>query len=188
MVKSLITRRELLRNALVGGLMLSLPTPLFAASDKNMTEPRCLSLRNLHTGEQLKDVAYWVNGGYVDAALEQFNHLLRDHRNGEMTRMDPKLFDLLYLTQNRLGVCAEIQVISGYRSPKTNEKLRRQGHGVAKNSFHTRGQAIDIRLPGCELARLHRAAVSLRAGGVGYYPKSNFVHIDTGRFRLWQGA
>ncbi len=184
----MISRRELLCTALWGGLLLGLPVPLFAAGDKKMTGPRCLSLRNLHTGEKLQDVAYWVEGAYVDEALQELSYLLRDHRNNKVARMDPRLFDLLFLTQDKLGSCAEIQVISGYRSPETNEKLRRQGHGVAKNSLHTRARAIDIRLPGCELKQLHQAAVSLRAGGVGYYPKSNFVHIDTGRFRLWQGV
>ncbi|GAB4174422.1 MAG: DUF882 domain-containing protein [Geothermobacteraceae bacterium] len=184
----MMTRRDLLRNALVGGLVLGLPVPLFAATDKKMTESRCLSLCNLHTGERLRDVAYWAEGRYQADALDALNHLLRDHRNGEVTRMDPQLFDLVYLTQNSLGMCAEVQVVSGYRSPATNELLRRQGHGVARNSMHARGRALDIRLPGCDLKTLHRSAVELRAGGVGYYPKSNFVHIDTGRYRLWQGV
>ncbi|TYP00283.1 uncharacterized protein YcbK (DUF882 family) [Geothermobacter ehrlichii] len=169
-------------------LALLLPVPVFARVGKDLTSTRCLSLHNLHTGERLRNVPYCVKGTYQVDVLAELNHLLRDYRTGEVTTIDPRLFDLLYLTESNLGVCTEIEVISGYRSPATNALLRRRSKGVAKNSLHMQGRAIDIRLPGCGLKRLHRAAVELRLGGVGYYPKSNFVHLDTGRFRLWQGV
>jgi len=110
---------------------------------------------------------------------------LRDHRTGDHHSMDPALFDLLHQVQARLECRGEFQIISGYRSPKTNKMLRRNSSGVAKRSMHMDGKALDIRLEGCDLKQLHRAAKSLKAGGVGLYTRSNFVHVDTGRVRYW---
>jgi len=180
-----LTRREVLKAGVGVGLGLLLPLPVFAYADGDLTTERCLSLHNLHTGEVLKEIPYRTPQGYQKDALDALNYLLRDYRTGELKEIDPQLFDLLYGVQNRLGTCAEFQVISGYRSPRTNELLRRRSRGVAKHSLHMLGKAIDIRLPGCDLSRLRAAAVAVKGGGVGYYPKSNFVHVDTGRVRYW---
>jgi uncharacterized protein YcbK (DUF882 family) len=145
---------------------------------------RQLTFHNLHTGEKLS-VVYWENGHYLDDALAAVNHVLRDHRSDEQCAMDCQLLDQLYGLQRRLDSTRPFEVISGYRSPATNAKLRQRSNGVAKRSLHMQGKAIDIRLSGCELERLHRAALDLEAGGVGYYPESGFIHVDTGRVRSW---
>jgi uncharacterized protein YcbK (DUF882 family) len=146
---------------------------------------RALSLTHTHTHEQLA-LVYAFDDRYVPAALGTLNHFLRDHYTGQVGRIDPQLFDLLHRVRQVLGSQAEYEVISGYRCPETNDRLRRtRGGGVASHSLHMDGQAIDVRLPGVELADLRDAALSLRAGGVGYYPSERFVHIDTGRVRRW---
>ncbi|MFC6633297.1 DUF882 domain-containing protein [Microbulbifer taiwanensis] len=145
---------------------------------------RTLKMRNLHTGERLS-TAYWSGGSYDSSGLKQFNRLLRDHRANESTRMDPKLFDIVYKLKEKLNFSGEVEIISGYRSPKTNAKLRAAGRGVARRSYHTRGMALDIRFPGISTSKLRQAAINLKAGGVGYYPKSGFVHVDTGPVRRW---
>lgn len=141
-------------------------------------------MRNLHTGERL-NTAFWSNGDYSSSGLKQFNRLLRDHRANESTRMDPKLFDLVYKLKEKLNFNGEIEIISGYRSAKTNAMLRSRSSGVARRSYHTRGMALDIRFPGISTSKLRRAAMDLKMGGVGYYPKSGFVHVDTGPVRRW---
>ncbi|WP_237057235.1 DUF882 domain-containing protein [Microbulbifer sediminum] len=145
---------------------------------------RTLKMRNLHTGETL-NTAFWSNGDYDRSGLKQFNRLLRDHRANEVTRMDPELFDLVYKLKQKLNFNGTVEIISGYRSAKTNAMLRSRSKGVAKRSYHTRGMALDIRMPGVPLSKLRRAALDLKMGGVGYYPKSNFVHVDTGPVRRW---
>ncbi|MDJ0807347.1 MAG: DUF882 domain-containing protein [Gammaproteobacteria bacterium] len=150
----------------------------------NPKPERQLAFRHLHTGEKIK-LTYWAEGDYLADSLQEINHLLRDHRTGDVAQMDRALMDLLYSLQNRLDRQGEFQIISGYRSPKTNKMLRSQSSGVAKKSLHMQGRAIDIRLSGTELKHLRRAAIDLKLGGVGYYPKSNFIHVDTGRVRNW---
>jgi uncharacterized protein YcbK (DUF882 family) len=145
---------------------------------------RRLTLRNLHTGEQAR-ITYWAEGNYLNESLQEINQLLRDHRTGDIAQMDRELLDLLYRLQHRLENKNEFEVISGYRSPKTNAMLRSKSNGVAKKSLHMQGKAIDIRLPGTSLKQLRKAAVTLKSGGVGYYPNSNFIHVDTGRVRYW---
>ena len=147
-------------------------------------EPRTLAFDNLHTGEKSK-IEYWANGDYLPDALKEVNFILRDFRNGEIHRIDPKLLDLLHRLQSNLGTAQPFEVISGYRSPQTNAMLRAEGHGAASKSLHMQGMAIDIRLADRNLADLHTAAVQLRAGGVGYYPESDFVHVDVGKLRYW---
>ncbi|WKE66281.1 YcbK family protein [Gallaecimonas kandeliae] len=147
---------------------------------------RALSLVNLHTGDQA-DGIYWQNGLYQQDTLQSFNQVLKDHRSGDVTHMDPVLFDQLTHLTGKLGFEGTIQVISGYRSPASNAAMKKAGHHVATHSFHTMGRAIDIRLPGIKLADAHRAALSMKAGGVGYYPHDNFIHIDTGPVRRWNG-
>jgi uncharacterized protein YcbK (DUF882 family) len=163
----------------IAGTMIIKPAAASIAS-----RPRELSFDHLHTGEKIK-LAYWENGSYLRDALKAVNHVLRDFRTGDVHRIDPKLLDLLYHLRAKLGTTKPIEVISGYRSPKTNEMLRRASAGVAKHSMHLQGKAIDIRVPGQDLRQVHRVALALRAGGVGMYPKSDFVHVDTGRVRSW---
>ncbi|HYD99871.1 MAG TPA: DUF882 domain-containing protein [Alphaproteobacteria bacterium] len=150
-------------------------------------QSRFITLRSLHTGEKLR-AEYFTRGKYNKDALRALSRLMRDHRNGQVHAIDPKLFDVLYQLQRKLGSQAEYHVISGYRSPETNAMLARTGDGVATNSFHLRGMAIDIRMPKVDLRKLHRAALTLRRGGVGYYPESNFIHLDVGPVRRWGGV
>lgn len=148
------------------------------------TGERKVRLRNLHTGERLK-ATYWEDGKYISETMRDVAHFLRDHRTGDKHRIDAGLMDILYDLQLRTSNRKEFHIISGYRSPKTNRMLGSRSGGVAKRSLHMHGRAIDIRLPGTDLHKLRKAALSMRAGGVGYYPQANFVHLDTGRFRTW---
>ncbi len=145
---------------------------------------RSLSFRSLHTGERL--TARYVRGGQHDAeGLAAIDHILRDWRTGEVYRMDRGVLDLLYAVRRRLDSDAPIEIISAYRSPKTNAKLAGRSGGVAKRSLHMRGMAIDFRLPERDLAAVHRTALDMKAGGVGLYTRSGFLHVDTGRVRRW---
>lgn len=148
---------------------------------------RNISLVAAHTDESL-NLVYWEDGEYIPDAMAEINRLLRDHRSGDIHPIDPVAIDLLYLLAVTLDHSAPFHVISGYRSPTTNAKLREVSKGVARHSLHLEGRAIDIRVPGVELGQLHEAALGLQAGGVGYYPRSKFVHIDTGPVRTWRGA
>jgi uncharacterized protein YcbK (DUF882 family) len=131
-------------------------------------------------------VPYWQNGRYIGDALTEINHVLRDHRANTTHSIDTALLDLLYRLQTTVGNERPFEVISGYRSPASNEVLRLTGGGgVAKMSLHMVGKAIDIRQPGTDLLKLHAAAKSLKGGGVGLYRGSNFIHVDTGRVRYW---
>lgn len=145
---------------------------------------RALRFAHLHTGERLA-VEYFTGGTYLPDALGAINHLLRDFRTGEEHAIDPRLLDLLHRLTAETGTRKPFEVISGYRSPATNARLRSHSEGVASRSLHLVGQAIDIRLADLRLPALRDAARGLRAGGVGYYPASNFVHVDTGRVRTW---
>ena len=148
---------------------------------------RQLSFFHTHTSEHLTS-AYCAAGEYVGAELNGINHLLRDFRVNEIKAIDPRLLDLLFELNTRLGTDQPFHVISGYRSPATNAMLHERGgaqSGVATHSLHMEGKAIDIRVPGIKLAHLRDTAKALRIGGVGYYPESNFVHVDTGRVRYW---
>lgn len=167
--------------------------PIGDILDRTRTTPtpapqaRRLAFDNLHTGEKL-DVAYWENGAYVPGALAAVNHVLRDHRNNEVHEIEPRLLDLLTALSHRLDAGPKFEVISGYRSPATNALLHAESSEVAKASLHTQGMAIDIRMAGLDLAYLHNAALGLDMGGVGYYPSSDFVHVDVGRVRRWSGT
>ncbi|WP_240002594.1 DUF882 domain-containing protein [Oleisolibacter albus] len=177
------------RTALGVGAAVCLPTLIPAPAEAgSLTNPRrVLSFVSPHTRDTLK-VTYFADGRYIPAALKDVNTILRDWRTGEVTRMDPKLLDLLFQLRQRLRTDEAYQVISGYRSPKTNAALARASKGVANKSLHMEGKAIDIDLSSRNLARIRQAALELRLGGVGYYPKSSFVHVDTGRVREWNGA
>ena len=148
---------------------------------------RRLAFNNLHTGEAL-DVAYFENGAYIGGALAEVNHVLRDYRTGDVHQIEPRLLDLLTVLSASLGTRAAIGVISGYRSPQTNAMLHQESGQVASHSLHMEGEAIDIRIPGIDSATIRDAAQRLAIGGVGYYPTSDFVHVDVGRVRRWQGS
>jgi uncharacterized protein YcbK (DUF882 family) len=145
---------------------------------------RALSFEHLHTGERLQ-IVYFNNGTYLPDALGAIDHLLRDFRTDITHAIDPDLLDLLYGLSNLTRTRHPYRVISGYRSPATNQMLRQHGEGVALHSLHMEGRAIDIRLVDVPLVHLRDAALSMRAGGVGFYLKSDFVHVDTGRVRTW---
>jgi len=144
-----------------------------------------LRLFDTHTGKRL-DIVYRKGHSYIPDALAKLDHFLRDSRTGDVHHYDPHVFDLLSDVTAAVGRAgAEIQIICGYRTPWTNEYLRTHTSGVAKNSLHMRAEAIDVRLPGTPLAEFRDAALALRRGGVGFYPDSNFIHVDVGRVRRW---
>jgi uncharacterized protein YcbK (DUF882 family) len=145
---------------------------------------RRLSLFHTHTAETM-DVTYFKDGAYVTSVLDDLNHFLRDFRTGDAAEMDPAVFDILHEIQRRSGSAGTFEVISAYRSPATNEMLRDKSSGVAKNSQHLLGKAIDVRLTDLDTAELRDVALSLGRGGVGYYHDSDFVHVDTGSVRQW---
>lgn len=154
-------------------------------------EIRRISLLNLHTDERVSAV-YWERGRYLPDALAEVNHVLRDYRNGQVHPIDTRLLDLLDDLGAKTGASngprGGFKVISAYRSPETNRRMREQSGGVAKNSLHVEGRAMDIRSDALSLSGLHQAAIALGRGGVGYYPRSEFVHVDVGPTRTWRGA
>ena len=181
-----LSRRKLLTLGAMAGLAAAMPSPLMAATTRARGN-RELSFVHTHTGETLK-TTYCCDGKYVLEELERVNHFLRDFRVNEVKPIDPKLLDLLHDISNEVGTAKPFHVISGYRSPKTNQMLQTRGgahSGVASKSLHMVGKAIDIRMPGTSLSHLRDGAKSLKLGGVGYYPGPNFVHVDTGRVRCW---
>ena len=178
-------RRRFLQLLAAGSVAaMSFPEAASAATQRSYMMPRKLAFNNLHTGEKLS-LTYFEKGKYVTDALKEIDHVLRDHRTDEVHPMDPNLLNYLYKLQSSLETNKPIGIISGYRSPETNEKLRSKSGGVAKKSKHMLGKAIDIRIEGIDSANVRDAAIALRQGGVGYYASSNFVHIDTGNFRYW---
>lgn len=181
--KSLISRRSFTCMGLAasGAALLGAPRPAMSAFSYG---PRKLSFLNTHTNETLT-TTYWSGGEYNRTALNSISYLLRDHRNGEVKHIDPELLDMLHVLHELLDANEPFHVISGYRSPETNSRLRRRSHKVARNSFHMRGKAIDIRLPGRDLSSLRDLAKNLQMGGVGYYRRSGFVHLDSGNVRSW---
>ena len=144
---------------------------------------RALSFLNLHTSEKLK-VVYWANGAYVPESIADINRVLRDHRTGTIHQIDCRLLDLLSGIRTKLDTTEPFQIISGYRSPQTNAMLRGHSNGVASHSLHMDGMAADLTVPGRSLELLKKAALSMKSGGVGYYPRQ-FVHVDVGRVRTW---
>jgi uncharacterized protein YcbK (DUF882 family) len=208
-------RRELLRGgaALVVGLLLGVPVDLRGianswgsaspgvsgepgpsatqhagdaapAGSSTSLLPRSLTFFNTHTSERI-DSVYWCDGAFCPPGLREIDHLLRDHRTGEVKEIDHGLLDLLHDLHAKTGASQPFHVISGYRSAATNALLQSESHGVATRSLHIQGRAIDIRIPGLPLGKLRDAAVRLGRGGVGYYPASDFVHVDVGSPRTW---
>ena len=174
------SRRDFLKKSLLFTSAIIVPS----RSSANALEKR-IKLYHIHTGEHL-DAIFWIDGEYIYDELVNIDYFLRDYRTDEVRKIDVKLLEYLYGIQRRLHANREFNILSGYRSPKTNDYLRHHSKGVAKHSFHMYGRALDIHLPGYHLSTLKYAALSLRRGGVGYYPKSHFIHIDTGAPRYWR--
>jgi uncharacterized protein YcbK (DUF882 family) len=174
-----LSRRRLLGLAAVAPMSLGVP-----ASSRADTASRRLSFVHLHTGER-STIEYFQSGRYVPDALDAANRLLRDFRTGDVAAIDPSLLELLHALGERLGGALTYEVISAYRAPATNAALHLRSGGVASGSLHMLGRAIDIRVRGRPLPMVHAHALALGAGGVGFYPSSNFVHVDTGRVRRW---
>jgi len=177
----ILSRRSFVTGAAAVATTLLLPDVSFAAAKKDV---RKLCFDHTHTGESL-DIVYWADGKYVKDGLKKLNYMLRDFRNDKQKAIDPALFDQLVWLQRKLGSSGRYEIISGYRSPQTNAMLRRHSHGVAKNSYHLKAKAIDIRLTDVDLYRLRNAAVDMGKGGVGIYTGADFLHLDTGPERSW---
>ncbi len=178
-------RRRVLRGLTAGGLLLPLSAPALARmTDRGPVAADAITMRHLHTGESL---AIPADPHALDRrAFSKVNVFLRDHYSGDIGVIDPTLVVLLAKLRRELGTDHSIHIISGFRSVATNQMLRKRGGGgVAKHSLHMDGKAIDIRIPGLSLTDVRDAAIDLKGGGVGYYSKSQFVHLDTGRFRTW---
>jgi uncharacterized protein YcbK (DUF882 family) len=179
-----VSRRGFLAAGLLTTAACLFPHKAVSAAFNVFSPEKFLSFYNTHTGEALKSI-YWEQGTYLPQALSDINYILRDHRTEEVKEIDVELLDLLFALRQKLGCTMPFNIISGYRSPETNTFLNSMSNGVVKNSLHIFGKAIDIRLPGYSLKVLRRAAIDLRRGGVGYYPSSDFVHVDVGRIRYW---
>lgn len=187
-----LNRRDILKAGLTGFLGSLVPMALLTGPAQAATGGMGLpgngnfniAFTNQHTGESFSGT-YRVGNKYLPGAFDRINYVLRDFRTGDVFPIDPRVMDILYMAHRRTGTRAPFEVLSGYRSPKTNAMLARTTSGVAQNSLHLTGQAIDVRLADYSTRRLRDTAIGLRAGGVGYYPDSNFVHMDTGRIRHW---
>lgn len=179
-----IDRRRFLSLGLITAASSLFPLQTLAAASHILEEDRSILLFNANT-EEYANITYWSEGGYISEALNEVNHIFRDHYDGSVKSIDKKLLDLLFFTREKLESREPFHLVSGYRSPKTNAILRKKNRLVAKRSLHMDGMAADIRLPGQRLRDLRKAAMSFKAGGVGYYPHSRFVHVDVGEVRYW---
>ena len=175
---------SLTRRGLIGSAAASLAFGLFHPSPAISFAPRSISLYNTHTGEWLRTV-YWADGHYIRDAVQDINWILRDHMSNEVRPMNAGVLDVIDRLHQRLETRDPFLVVCGYRSPETNRWLYMHTRGVARNSYHIKGMAIDLRCEHRSLDHLHKAALSLGAGGVGYYPRSDFVHVDCGPVRRW---
>jgi len=186
--KKTITRRDILKAGVLGGLLLPATGVSAVAATRTLMPKGAgamnISFRNQHTGESFSGI-YRVGDRYIPEAFEKINSVLRDFRSGEIFPIDPRIIDIMMAMSSESDHKGPFEVLSGYRSPKTNARLRASSDGVAENSLHMTGQAIDLRMPGFSTRKLYNVAGSLRAGGVGYYRQSNFIHLDTGRVRRW---
>ena len=177
-------RRQFLKTGAQVVLACLFPVSALASIDPSLAEERTLFFYNTHTGERL-DACYFAQGVYQTEALKTINHILRDHRTGEIKSIHISLLDLLYSVSTRFDNPVRFQIISGYRSPETNAMLCRTSTGVGKSSLHMEGKAADIRVSGYDTKMLQGVCMKLQAGGVGYYPGSDFVHVDIGPVRYW---
>lgn len=189
-MNDLWTRRQLMKSALASGVSLAVARFAIAQGNSVSETPypeRSIELHNIHTDETVS-VVYRRGDAFVPRAVASLRNLLRDHRNGEVHDIDPGLYDQLHDLAVAAGCEPRFEVISGYRSPESNAKMAsRPGSGVARHSLHMQGQAMDVRMRGCSCSNLRDLAFTAARGGVGYYRSSDFVHIDTGRFRAWNG-
>lgn len=185
----LLNRRQLLKGLSGAALLLMAPAFLRSAAGAAFADApvRALAFNNLHTGERCA-LTYYEHGSYVPEALAHINRVLRDHRTDEQYPIDTALLDLLTALHGALDTTQPFEVISGYRSPKSNAAMHARSGGVAARSLHMQGKAIDIRVGDRTLTNVHKTALALGLGGVGYYPSSDFVHVDTGRVRQWAGS
>jgi uncharacterized protein YcbK (DUF882 family) len=176
---SLLSRRRLIGGAAAfAAASFVVPAPAVSFA------PRSVSLYNVHTGEWLRTV-YWADGHYIREAVRDINWILRDHHSDEIRAMDAGVLDLLGMLRERLDTGDPFLVVCGYRSPTTNRALYLHHEGAARNSYHIKGMAVDLRSERRDLSQIRDAALSLRCGGVGYYPRSDFVHVDCGPIRRW---
>ena len=183
-VYSRLNRRRFLLYGTVTAVNCFFPASILTAAERILTPEKDLSFYNTHTQENL-DICYYRQGHYCTEALTQINYILRDHRTNEIKPIDTRLLDFLHDISSGLQNHSAFHVISGYRSPTSNAKLRHKSKKVAAFSLHMKGKAIDIRLPGCPTRRLREIALNLKRGGVGYYLRTDFVHVDVGRVRHW---
>lgn len=177
-------RRSFLRWGVAAAASAALFDPMDALAASRAMSVRHVSVLNLHTGERLK-ADYWIKGRYQSDVLSAVARVLRDHRTDERHPIDRNLLDLIYTLHVRTGRREPFHIISGYRSPATNQMLRAKSGGVARNSYHMRGMAVDLRMPGIPTRQIYRAALRMRQGGAGFYPDSDFVHVDVGPVRSW---
>ncbi len=179
-------RRFLQLGAMASACLLVNPSLALARAPLSLSSSKMkeLTFRNLHTDEKLR-VTYWKNGAFDRSAMAKIYHILRDFRTGDVYPISANLIDLLHDLQSKLRTDSSIEIISGYRSPQTNATLRGQSDGVARQSYHMKGLATDVRMEGVSLRRLQTTALFMGRGGVGFYPKSDFVHIDVGPVRRW---
>ena len=200
------TRRSFLKLSIFGAALLAVPHKVFASLEEvsapglitpgwreeaalilEPCEERRLHLYSTNTGETFNRV-YWADGDYIPEALAEVNHLLRDYRANEIKEIDPNLLDLLFHLNHKLECDSPYHVISGYRTPKTNAMLRKRNRKVARNSLHMAGMAVDLRVPDVNVKNICSAALEMRGGGVGYYARRGFVHLDVGDVRTWQDS
>jgi len=179
-----ISRRRFLHLGALAAAAMYVPSPALALERTTKRFERTLDVYNMHTGESLSTV-YWIKGKYLPTSLRDMSYVLRDHRSDQVKPIDPQLFDLLYTIDKIVGLRDSFHVLSAYRSPATNATLRTYYSGVAEHSMHVEGKAVDVRFFGNDLQMVRRLATDLQWGGVGYYPGSNFVHLDTGPVRYW---
>jgi uncharacterized protein YcbK (DUF882 family) len=179
-----LTRRTFLKLSCVAAAPLFTSSLVFSDALALAGGKRSLSLYNTHTGETLA-ATYWEAGRYLSQPLSDLNYILRDHRTEQVAPIDLDLLDLLHAMRVKMRTRQPFHIISGYRSPETNAWLCSLNRGVVQNSLHLWGKAVDIRLQGCDLPSLRRVAMDLKRGGVGFYPRSDFVHVDVGRVRCW---
>ena len=178
------SRRQILKLGMLTAVASFLPTHLFAAINRHLKTEKTIAFYNTHTNESL-NVCYYRQGNYRVNVLKQINYILRDHRNNEIKPIDTQLLEFLNAISLALDTRSPFHVISGYRSPTSNAMLRQNSRNVAAKSLHMLGRAIDIRLPECSTSSLQSVAMNMQRGGVGYYPRLDFVHVDTGRVRYW---
>ncbi|MBT8371842.1 MAG: DUF882 domain-containing protein [Deltaproteobacteria bacterium] len=184
-IDATVGRRKFIKLLCTTGITIYLPSILFAAPTNNEHKARLLRLFHPDSKESLT-TTYWVDGKYLNRALSDIDDIMRDHHTGEVRQIDTKLLDLMYRINLELGTNEPYHILSAYRCPETTALLKKQGLAVSDKSLHQEGKAVDIRLTKVQTSSLRRAAYRLKMGGVGYYPKLNFIHIDVGSIRYWR--